>query len=548
MQNVTEVTKMVYATKPYRHQIDAYNKLYGKEFGALFMEMGTGKSKVAIDIASNLYLEEKINAVLLIAPNGVHKQWADEQIPIHCSVPYKKMVWSSKKGRLYRRILEEFIVLSDDFNLKWFCANVDVFSSDNHIRTFIEFIINHRTMIIVDEATRIKNPKANRTINIVYHLCRLRKKGKRIEEVIPLSKYRLILTGTMITNAPYDLWSMFEFLKHDFFNCNFYAFKSRYGIEIKDSHPGTGRQFNRSIKESEIESIRKYNKRGKDPDEISWIMATSERNVQYIIDNPGLKVPYKHLEEVKVKMEPHCFIIRKEESDLDLPPKVYEQLYVEMNPDQKRIYKELKEQLLSVYDEKELTVLNKVSLIGRLQQVTGGFFPYEEDGQRKVRLISNFNPKLQILKRDLEETGNEIIIIWARFVAELKLIHKVLTETYPEKRIELYYGGTYQEDRPGIINAFKKGKVDIFVANQRTAGVGLNLQKSHFHYFFSNSYSLEDRVQAEDRSHRVGQECSVLYKDLIIKGTVDEKVHQVLKKKKDLLEYFRDKSLKSFLE
>jgi len=536
---------MKYLTEPYKHQIDGYKKLYGKEYGALFMEMGTGKSKLAIDIAVNLYLEGKINAVLIIAPNGVHRQWADEQIPIHCPIALKKMVWSSKKGRLYQNMLEEFITIPMQ-KIKFFCTNVDVFSSDNHLRTFVEFLLNHNVLLIVDESTRIKNPKAIRTFNICYRLCRLKKQGKRIVEVLPLSKYRLILTGTMITNSPYDLWSMFEFLKHNYFECNYYSFKTRYGIEIRDSHPGTGRQFLRNIKYSEIQSIRRYYVKGKTVDEIGWIMGTSAKNIQFIIDNPSLKVPYKHLDELKEKINQDSFIIRKEDC-LDLPPKVYEQLFVEMNPEQKRIYKELKNELVSTYEEEELTVMNKVSLIGRLQQITGGFFPYTEGEKKKVFLISNFNPKLKVLKRDLEETGNEIIIIWARFVAELKLIYSELSKTFPEKRIELYYGGTYQEDRAQIIKDFKKGDVDILIANQRTAGVGLNLQKSHFHYFFSNSYSLEDRLQAEDRSHRVGQDCSVLYKDIIIKDTVDEKVHEVLKRKKDLLEYFRDNTLREFL-
>ncbi len=91
---------MKYKTEPYNHQNDCYNKLYGKESSALFMEQGTGKSKAAIDIACNLFLEKKINAVLLIAPNGVQTQCAEEQIPIHSSVSNNIKVWSNKSGVL----------------------------------------------------------------------------------------------------------------------------------------------------------------------------------------------------------------------------------------------------------------------------------------------------------------------------------------------------------------------------------------------------------------------------------------------------------------
>lgn len=532
-------------TKPYAHQIEGYNKLYGKEYFAEFMEQGTGKSKLAIDIACNLFNEGKINAVLIIAPNGVQNQWAEEQIPEHSSVRNRIYTWDNKTSKLYQRRKESFL-LDDTDMMKWFCTNVDVFSALNHIKYFQEFVLNHKVFIIVDESTRIKNPKANRSFNICYKLCRLKRQGKKILEVQPVSKYRTILTGTMITNSPYDLWGMFEFLKHDYFGCNFYAFKARYGIELRDSNPNDGRMFNRTMKASEMKSIRKYVKEGKSIEVVAAMMGTTESNIRYITENPELLVPYKHLEELKKMIEPVSYIVRKKDC-LDLPPKIYENLYVEMNPEQKRIYAELKKDLLTSYGDKELTVLNKVSLIGRLQQVTGGFFPYKEDDNKaRIMPITNNNPKIKVLKRDLEET-DEVVIIWARFVAEIKMIANELTKSFPNKRIETYYGGTWKIHRPKIISDFKNGDIDVLIANPATAGTGLNLQRSRFHYYFSNSYSLELRAQSEDRSHRIGQDKAVLYKDIIIKGTVDEKVHEVLKAKKDLLEYFREKSLHEFL-
>lgn len=537
-----------YKTKPYEHQIEAIKKLYGKSFGALFMEQGTGKSKVAIDIASNLFLEGKINAVLLIAPNGVQKQWAYEQIPEHSSIPFRIQVWTHSSSRFRREAQEDFIIGEWPGQLKWFCTNVDVFSTKRNIYTFREYVQNHKTFVIVDESTRIKNPSANRTINILYNLAKCIKQGKKIVDVKPLSAYRMILTGMMVTNSPYDLWSMFEFLQHNYFHCNYYAFRAHYGIEVKDTHPVTESIFNRFMRLDEMESIRKYHAEGKSPEAIAYIMNTSESNVAHILRHPSILTPFKNLEELKQQIEPFSYIIRKDEC-LDLPPKIYERIEVEMNSEQKRIYKELIKEFLSIYDEKELTVANKVSLIGRLQQVTGGFFPYYDTttGKGKVTQITATNPKLEALKADLDETGTEVIIIWARFVAELKMINQQLTKSFPQKRISLYYGGTWTEDREKIIKGFKEGKVDILVANARIAGVGLNLQRSHFHYFYSNSFSLEDRLQAEDRSHRSGQEYAVLYKDIIMKNTVDEKVYKVLAAKKNLLDYFRNKTLEEFI-
>jgi SNF2 family DNA or RNA helicase len=415
------------------------------------------------------------------------------------------------------------------------------------MKTFLEFVANNNTMIIVDEATRIKNPTANRTINIMYNLCKIVKNGRAVKEVLPYSKYRMILTGMMFTNSPYDLWSMFNFLKYDYFSCNFYAFRARYGLECRDTHPGTGRMFTRGLRMDEIQSIRRYREKGFMPEAIAAIMSTTESNVNYILKHPRITAPFKNLEELRAKIDPVCSIVKKDDC-LDLPPKIYERIHVDMNVEQKRVYNELKQQFLAKYANKELSVMNKVSLIGRLQQVTGGFFPYkEEDGKARCVQITQTNPKIEALRRDLEETGSEIIIVWARFVAELKMIHQVLNKAFPAKVISLYYGGTYNYERERIIKEFKEGKVDILVANVRTAGIGLNLQRSHFQYYFSNSYSLEDRQQSEDRSHRSGQQHAVLYKDIIVKGTIDEQVYQVLQAKKSLLDYFRSKSLADFI-
>ncbi|MEJ2248066.1 MAG: DEAD/DEAH box helicase [Candidatus Lokiarchaeota archaeon] len=541
---------MIVKTEPYKHQYDAYAYLYDKEYGALFMEQGTGKSKVAIDIAYNRFLENKINAVMLIAPNGVHTQWAEEQIPIH-SNNYNIKVWGKKKNKLYKRVLEEFVNEPERLKrLKWFCINVEAFSTLNNINIFLEYLFNNNVMIIIDECTRIKNIKANRTFNICYNLAKRKlggRNGNKVLKIIPLSAYRLILTGTMITNSPYDLWSMFEFLKFRYFGCDYFSFKNRYGISIIDSNVQYERDFTRSIRKDEIQSVLTYYKeKNYTIENIAALMRIQESNVKYIIEHPDVNIPYKHLDELKRRIKPVSFIIRKKDC-LDLPPKVYEQSYVEMNTEQKRIYKDLKNRYLAEYADKELSVVNKISLYIRFQQITGGFFPYYEDKYKKYKTIpiSN-NPKLKRLKEDIEET-DEILIIWARFTAEIILLWKELQKAFPDKYIATYYGKTSDNERNRIINEFKQNKINIIILNQSVGAFGLNLQNSSFQYFYSNTYSLEHRDQSEDRSHRIGTKKSVLYKDIIMRNSIDEKIYKLLKERKNLLDYFRDTSIEEFL-
>lgn len=81
------------------------------------------------------------------------------------------MTWGKSGGELFKRMLDDFITLPLNYPaLKWFCVNVEALSSKNHIVQFVEYLINNKVAICVDESTRIKNPLAQRTINIMYNL------------------------------------------------------------------------------------------------------------------------------------------------------------------------------------------------------------------------------------------------------------------------------------------------------------------------------------------------------------------------------------------
>ena len=82
-----------FKTEPYEHQLTALGASHKKENFALFMEMGTGKSKVLIDNIAMLYDRGKINAALIVAPKGVYHNWERQELPIHMPehVLYKRL-------------------------------------------------------------------------------------------------------------------------------------------------------------------------------------------------------------------------------------------------------------------------------------------------------------------------------------------------------------------------------------------------------------------------------------------------------------------------
>jgi len=72
-----------FKTTPYQHQQEVYDKSCEEKYYALLMEMGTGKSKVAIDTMGYLFEKKEINTALVIAPKGVYDNWFLKEIPVH---------------------------------------------------------------------------------------------------------------------------------------------------------------------------------------------------------------------------------------------------------------------------------------------------------------------------------------------------------------------------------------------------------------------------------------------------------------------------------
>ena len=105
-----------FKTEPFDHQRKALEGSWSAKFHAYFMEMGTGKSKVAIDNMGILYDKGEITAALIVAPKGVYDNWALGEIPLHLSesVNRKVLSWKPTMSKRYAAELEEMIM--EDFD------------------------------------------------------------------------------------------------------------------------------------------------------------------------------------------------------------------------------------------------------------------------------------------------------------------------------------------------------------------------------------------------------------------------------------------------
>ena len=208
-----------FKTKPFEHQAEALEKARNEKYYAFFMEMGTGKTKVALDNLGFLYTENKVKAALIIAPKGVYDNWVQAEIPKHLSdeIPTKILRWQPKKTITFQKELESFI--QEKFEgLKIFVMNIEALSTRKGTLVAGTFLINNEdNMIIIDESTTIKNRTASRTKNLMTL------KG--------YSSYRRILTGSPITKSPMDLFSQCSFLSTSALDFkSYYAFQGRYAV------------------------------------------------------------------------------------------------------------------------------------------------------------------------------------------------------------------------------------------------------------------------------------------------------------------------------
>ena len=316
--------------------------------------------------------------------------------------------------------------------------------------------------------------------------------AKRTKNILSLSKVshiKRILTGSPITKSPLDLFTQCAFLSPELLGFHSYlAFRNRYA-EMTDIPVGSGRYI----------SIPKY---------------------------------YKRLDELEEKMKSFATRIRKDQC-LDLKPKVRS----------KKIYERLKHHALAIVEDSTISFSNKLTEIIKLHQVCNGFTK-NDDGE----IMQLHKSKLNALDEILEETDGKVII-WANYLYNIHEIKDFLTKKYGEDSTVCIYGAVDVEDRQDAVKRIQEDeKTRFLVANPTTGGFGLTLTACNTVIYFSNNYNLEVRMQSEDRAHRLGQKGTVVYIDIVARGTLDEAIMKSLTSKGQIAaKTLGEEDLKSWL-
>jgi hypothetical protein len=477
---------------PFPQQVEALELSITKLYFALFMEQGTGKTKVIIDTAAIHYTCGIIKALLIIAPIDVHEQWIIEQIPEHmpAHITVRARVWRSSNTKSFRECWELVKKPLPDV-LTVLSMNHESMATAKGKHLAKSFLKAYPSLLAVDESDlAISTPKAARTKALVHW-------------VGPHAKVRRILTGTPAED-PFELYSPFNFLHPDIHGFDdFLIFKHRYASWIQNTITGKpGRDGKRRL--IEFESF----------------------------------VAYQNLEELYARLAP--YIYRKRKIDcLNLPPKVYGMRTVPLSKAQRDVYQELKEngllmlaqaeagnikpvevQPLADMHEEELlsrmtnkafrtTTAIKLTLLLRLQQCVGGFITDDEGTVRAIdgeETNSRMDATMNLIRGALQ--GPAKIIVWARFRAEMAMLKNLCKTQFPLVESEAIYGGTHSKTaRAATIARFKdpKSKLIILISHEESLGVGMNFAVARDEIFYSSGASGRKRIQAEDRCHRIGQ-------------------------------------------
>lgn len=485
-----------FRTEPFQHQADEFFGHRDDAYRALWWAPGCAKTKPIIDTSAHLFREGEIVGVLVLAPETVHAQWCRDQYPEHlpdfARSGARRFVWETKraKAKYFQEKFDDFV--RHDGGLRVLAMTYSSLMTKHGVEAAKRFIASGPTMLVLDESHFIKGPDTARTkrvLNLAWHY---RTKQPRVP-------YRRVLTGTPVSNAPFDAYTQCRFLDwtvwHQLDIGGSVDFRAYFGVYRRRWNGKQGRFW------ENLEGYRRLDE----------------------------------LREVALRMGSR---FTKDQVLAHLPDKLYEKAYFDMIPSQRKLYDELERDYRAWFDDgskvtAEMAMVRRM----RLQQIACGYVPTDDpDREEPVRMLmpAEENPRLRALAETLEALPGQCVV-WAKYDLDVDGI--VAWAKKVGKTAVTYDGRVSTEDRLENRDRFVRGEVDLFVGKTRAGGTGLDgLQKAASEaIFYSNTDRLDDRLQAEDRIHRPGMDDRpATYFDIIASGSVDASIVKNLRDKFDV--------------
>jgi SNF2 family DNA or RNA helicase len=481
-QIVTKLPEYVHKTEPFPHQTRAFNRSRDMEYFALFWEVGCAKSKVIIDTAADNFERGKIDTLVVLAPNVVHRQWADKEDPdaplshLPDRIPHVAAAW--KSGTANTEFWRAAKASND--RLKVLAINLEVMSTPKLAEMVYTLCDNNKVLLTLDECHNFKNPSSSRTKAILE----FQRRNKQTNEIIVPTVMRRILTGTEIGIGMEDLYAQYKFLHPSILNIHTMTeFKSEFcvmwGFEIRG---------------------------------------------------------YRHIDEIQRRIAPYTDFADKATSlslppELDLPP--YD---VPLSKEQWRVYNELREHYLAELSSGE--IIEAPLAINRIQKFAQIAAGHIQKGQGEWEAL-DATERIKICLDIIQNQARGQVILWAQFKPDIIQISKALTEA-GIKHVT-FFGGNASGRNADNLKAFKSDpSIKVFVATPASGSEGHNINCADTVIRYNLGVSYLQHVQATGRNYRPGQPKSVTRHTLIARRTIEVKLARAIRERKELREVFRD--------
>jgi SNF2 family DNA or RNA helicase len=468
---------------PMRHQVRMVSELLHKKRLCFFCEMGTGKTAAVIGAAQELFLRGEIDLVLVVAPLSVLASW-ERQIDLFCNVDWRTVMLTGTRTKRIDK-MQDVELLRDGLIGKYL-----IFGLINYegLSRYEEQLLDLKPgLVVFDESTKIKNKDAKTTKSAII-----------LGDSIP---YATALTGTPISNHVGDLWSQCRAVSSDFLGADYWWYLREFAL--------FGGFKNKQI------------------------------------------VGTKDLPRLEKLLDRFSIRVRKDDV-LELPERTWDTREIILTGEQGEAYTDAQEEFYFAVDavkkhtgtkeESAVLIRNAIGRLLRCQQIAAG---HCKDENGDVVLWPD-NPKTEEIVNIVEQAGEQKVVIFSRFLEDLKMAQEALTKRGVISRV--YTGEVSQEERTEIEEIFQDRDSDLRVvlAQVQTGGFGLDLTAGNICVFLTNWFSWHVRDQAESRVHRPGQDKNVLYIDLLAVDTVDETVLQAIESKKSISEILFGKKVHGF--
>ncbi len=488
-----KIEEFPHTIDPFKHQIDHLLEHVNDKAWGLLWEQGTAKTKPVIETAAFQFANGQINGLLVVAPPGVERNWNTDEIPKHLPPEYALdtmvQVFSTSRKHTQPHIRAMNALMRHD-GLAVLLISYNAFMTKEGKKIVWDFLKKRDVLMVLDEAHNIKSPNAKRTKSIIAA-------GK-------YPKMKRILTGTPIAVGPFDLYSQIKFLDEWFWKN-----KGIHGsVEFRNYF---GRWF------------------------------TAEEHKKLHGWDPGYDklIEYQNLDELTEWLKEISDRVLKDDV-LDLPPKLYQKRYFDMSTTQKAAYAELRQEMMLEIGDNLVTAELPIVMLLRLQQIACNYVPVAQD--EPVHMFGNKNPRLELME-DIRDSFHTPGIVWGRFRHDVDQLMDLLGKE------AVRYDGSVDEDQAERNKlAFQRGDAKWFVGTAAKGGPGLTLTQAKQMIYYSNSFKLIDRLQSEDRCHRAGMdEHPVTYIDIVCNGTVDEKIVENLRGKRDIAQLIQGDEWKEWI-